>query len=148
MTSDKNSNLSLFFEPRSVAVFGSMREPQGEGLTVIRNMLNFGFAGSIYPISRSATQASGLKAYPTVNDVDGPIDLAIVVTPPTTVLPIIDECGRKGIKAAIVATEGFAETGPDGATTPTSTWSKRPGAMGCAFWDQIPWVFSARITVW
>ena len=116
MTSDKNSNLSLFFEPRSIAVFGSMREPQGEGLTVIRNMLNFGFAGSIYPISRSATQASGLKAYPTVNDVDGPIDLAIVVTPPTTVLSIIDECGQKGIKAAIVATEGFAETGRDGAT--------------------------------
>ena len=116
MTSDKNSNLSLFFEPRSIAVFGSMREPQGEGLTVIRNMLNFGFAGSIYPISRSATQASGLKAYPTVNDVDGPIDLAIVVTPPTTVLPIIDECGQQGIKAAIVATEGFAETGRDGAT--------------------------------
>ncbi len=116
MTSDKNSNLSLFFEPRSIAVFGSMREPQGEGLTVIRNMLNFGFAGSIYPISRSATQASGLKAYPTVNDVDGPIDLAIVVTPPTTVLPIINECGQKGIKAAIVATEGFAETGRDGAT--------------------------------
>jgi len=116
MTSDKNSNLSLFFEPRSIAVFGSMREPQGEGLTVIRNMLNFGFAGSIYPISRSATQASGLKAYPTVNDVDGPIDLAIVVTPPTTVLPIIDECGQQGVKAAIVATEGFAETGRDGAT--------------------------------
>jgi acyl-CoA synthetase (NDP forming) len=116
MTSDKNSNLSLFFEPRSVAVFGSMREPAGEGLTVMRNMLNFGFLGKIYPISRSATQASGLKAYPTVSDVDGAIDLAIVVTPPPTVLPIIDECGRKGIQAAIVATEGFAETGSDGAT--------------------------------
>ena len=116
MKSGKDSNLSLFFEPRSVAVFGSMREPQGEGLTVIRNMLNFGFAGSIYPISRSATQASGLKAYPTVSSVKGLIDLAIVVTPPPTVLPIIEECGRKGIKATIVATEGFAETGPDGAS--------------------------------
>jgi acetyltransferase len=56
-----------------------------------------------------------LKAYPTVSDVAGPIDLAIVVTPPTTVLQIIEECGRKGIKAAIVATEGFAEAGPEGA---------------------------------
>jgi len=116
MTPGKESGLKLFFEPRSVAVFGSMREPAGEGLTIIRNMLNFGFAGRIYPISRSATHASGLKAYPSVNGVDGPIDLAIVVTPPPTVLSIIDECGRKGIKAAIVATEGFAETGPDGAT--------------------------------
>jgi len=115
MTPEKQSSLKMFFEPRSVAVFGSMREPGGEGLTVMRNMLNFGFSGRIYPISRSTTQASGLKAYPTVSDVAGPIDLAIVVTPPTTVLPIVEECGRKGIKAAIVATEGFAETGPDGA---------------------------------
>lgn len=116
MKPEKRSSLDFFFEPRSVAVFGSMREPSGEGLTVIRNMVNFGFAGSIYPISRSAAQASGLRAYPTVSNVNGLIDLAIVVTPPPTVLPIIEECGRKGIRAAIVATEGFAETGPDGAT--------------------------------
>ena len=115
MTPEKQSSLKMFFEPRSVAVFGSMREPGGEGLTVMRNMLNFGFSGRIYHISRSAAQASGLKAYPTVGDVADPIDLAIVVTPPPTVLPIVEECGRKGIKAAIVATEGFAETGPDGA---------------------------------
>jgi acyl-CoA synthetase (NDP forming) len=81
----------------------------------MRNMLNFGFSGRIYPISRSATSVAGLKAYARVSDVDAPIDLAIIVTPPSTVLPIIDECGRKGIKAAVVATEGFAETGPDGA---------------------------------
>jgi acyl-CoA synthetase (NDP forming) len=115
MTTQKHDALKLFFQPRAVAVFGSMREPLGEGLTIMRNMLNFGFSGRIYPISRSATSVAGLKAYARVSDVDAPIDLAIIVTPPSTVLPIIDECGRKGIKAAVVATEGFAETGPDGA---------------------------------
>ncbi len=47
MTSDKNSNLSFFFEPRSIAVFGSMKEPLGEGITVMRNLLDFGFRGSV-----------------------------------------------------------------------------------------------------
>jgi len=115
MTPDKNSNLSLFFEPRSIAVFGSMKEPLGEGITAMRNLLDFGFRGRVYPISRSNAEVLGVRAYPTVDAVDEPIDLAFVITPPRTILAIIEQCGRKGIKAAIVATEGFAETGPDGA---------------------------------
>ena len=50
MTDEKQNSLNLFFEPRSVAVYGSMKEPLGEGITVIRNMLAFGFRGGIYPI--------------------------------------------------------------------------------------------------
>jgi acyl-CoA synthetase (NDP forming) len=115
MTSDKNSNLSFFFEPRSIAVFGSMKEPLGEGITAMRNLLDFGFRGRVYPISRSNAEVLGVRAYPTVDATDEPVDLAFVITPPRTVLAIIEQCGRKGIKAAIVATEGYAETGPDGA---------------------------------
>ena len=115
MTPDKKSNLSLFFEPRSIAVFGSMKEPLGEGITAMRNLLDFGFRGRVYPISRSNAEVLGVRAYPTVDAVDEPIDLAFVITPPRTILAIIEQCGRKGIKAAIVATEGFAETGSDGA---------------------------------
>ena len=115
MTSGKNSALSLFFEPRSVAVFGSMREPQGEGITAMRNMDDFGFRGRLYPISRSSAEVLGTRAYQTVDAVNEPIDLALVITPPPTVLPIVEQCGRKGIGAVIVATEGFAETGPEGA---------------------------------
>ena len=115
MTSDQNSNLSLFFEPRSIAVFGSMREPLGEGITAMRNMRDFGFQGRLYPISRSGAEVLGTRTYPTVDAVNEPIDLALVITPPPTVLPIIEQCGRKRIRAVIIATEGFAETGPDGA---------------------------------
>jgi acyl-CoA synthetase (NDP forming) len=114
MTSDTNSNLSLFFEPRSIAVFGSMKEPQGEGITAMRNMHDFGFRGRLYPISRSSAEVIGTRAYPTVDAISDPVDLALVITPPPTVLPIVEQCGRKGIRAVIVATEGFAETGPDG----------------------------------
>jgi acyl-CoA synthetase (NDP forming) len=92
-----------------------MREPAGEGITAMRNLLDFGFRGRIHPISRSNAEVLGMRAYSTVDAVNEPIDLALVITPPPTVLPIIEQCGRKGIRAVIVATEGFAETGPDGA---------------------------------
>jgi len=115
MAGESQSSLDAFFEPRGVAVIGSMREPMGEGLNLIRNMLDFGFSGGIYPISRSSGEVLGVKAYPAVGEVSDPIDLACVITPPATVIPIIEECGRKGIRAVIVCTEGFAELGREGA---------------------------------
>ena len=114
MKPEKHNTLEPFFEPRGVAVIGSMREPMGEGLTLIRNMLEFGFSGKVYPISRSSAQVLGLRAYPNVNDISGPIDLACVITPPSTVIPIIEQCGEKHIKAVIVSTEGYAEVGAEG----------------------------------
>lgn len=92
-----------------------MREPLGEGLMVIRNTLDFGFRGRIFPISRSAIEVTGLRAFPDLEAADEAPDLALVITPPPTVLPIIEQCGRRGVRAAIVATEGFAEAGPNGA---------------------------------
>ncbi|MDM8001157.1 MAG: CoA-binding protein [Dehalococcoidia bacterium] len=108
------TELGRFFEPQSIAVFGSMKEPQGEGITAMRNMRDFGFQGPLYPISRSRAEVLGTRAYPDLDAITDSVDLALVITPPPTVLPIVEQCGRKGIRAVIVATEGFAETGPDG----------------------------------
>jgi len=115
MESQKKSDLQRFFEPRSVAVVGSLREEWGEGYRVIKNLLHFGFTGNIYPVNPSYSQVLGIKAYPTVNDVKGSIDLAMVITPPPTVEAVIGQCARKGIKAVIVGTEGFAEVSEAGA---------------------------------
>lgn len=115
MSVERKDGLRSFFDPRSIAVFGSMREPVGEGLTAVRNMLEFGFGGRVFPISRSTTEVLALRAYPDLEAVDEPPELALVITPPPTVLPILEQCGRRGVRAAIVATEGFAEAGPDGA---------------------------------
>ncbi|MBL7119170.1 MAG: CoA-binding protein [Dehalococcoidia bacterium] len=115
MKSQIERDLRPFFEPRSVAVVGSLREEWGEGYMVIRNMLRFGFTGNIYPVNPSYSEVLGIKAYPTVNEVKGPIDLAMVITPPPSVLAILEQCAQKGIKAVIVGTEGFAETGEAGA---------------------------------
>ena len=116
MKSQQNrSDLKSFFEPKSVAVFGSLREGVGLGYGVIRNMLQFGYSGKIYPVSPSYSgEVLGFRVYSAVNDVAEPIDAAIVITPPPTVPGIIEQCARKGVKAAVIVSENFAEAGGDG----------------------------------
>jgi acetyltransferase len=114
MTSPSKSDLRPFFEPRSVAVLGSLKK-EGEAYTVIENLLRFGFTGRIYPVNPSYSEVLGLRAYPTVNDVNDPIDLAMMITPPSTVPLLVEQCAHQGIKAVIVGTEGFAEVGETGA---------------------------------
>jgi len=117
MKSQQNrSDLRYFFEPASVAVFGSLKDGVGLGYGVIRNMLQFGYSGKIYPVSPSYSgEVLGFKAYAAVNDVVEPIDAAIVITPPPTVPGIIEQCARKGVKAAVIVSENFAEAGSEGA---------------------------------
>jgi acyl-CoA synthetase (NDP forming) len=110
-----NSDIRAFFEPRTIAVIGSLNEWGGLGYTAINNMRRFNFAGRIYPINPSYKEALGLKAYPDVGAVEDQIDLAIVITPKQKVPGIIDQCAQKGVKAAIIVSDGFAETGESGA---------------------------------
>jgi acetyltransferase len=112
------SDLKSFFEPRAVAAIGSLREIPGTAYWVIKNMRQFGFSGAIYPINPNPSAYGvifGCPVYASVLDVTGPIDLAAVITPPSTVPDIVAECARKGIKAVIVLSEGFAEAGKEGA---------------------------------
>ena len=89
-----NSDIRAFFEPRTIAVIGSMNEWGGLGYTAIKNMHQFNFAGRIYPINPSYKEALGLKAYPDVGAVEDQIDLAIVITPKQKVPGIIDQCAQ------------------------------------------------------
>lgn len=115
MKSRDGKDLWAFFEPRAVAIFGSLKDGMGHGAGVIRNMLDYGFKGKLYPINPSGGEALGLRAYTSVDEVADSIDLAIVITPPPTVPGIIEQCARKGVKAAVVVSENFAEANLDGA---------------------------------
>jgi acyl-CoA synthetase (NDP forming)/RimJ/RimL family protein N-acetyltransferase len=101
--------------PRSVAVIGAGREPSGVGHAVLRNVLDHGFAGPVYAVNPAADEVVGVRAVPTVGDIDGSVDLAIVVVPATEVPAVVEECGRKGVPAVIVISAGFAEASPEGA---------------------------------
>ena len=107
--------LRAFFEPSGVAVIGSLREGWSGGYGVIENLLHFGFAGNIYPINPSYSEVLGMTAYPSVNQVTEAIDLAIVIIPPPAVPAVIEQCAQKGVKAAIIVSEGFAEASKEGA---------------------------------
>jgi acyl-CoA synthetase (NDP forming)/GNAT superfamily N-acetyltransferase len=102
-------------EPSSVAVIGAGREPSGVGHAVLRNLLDHGFAGPVYAVNPAADEVAAVKAVATVGDIDGPVDLAIVVVPATQVPTVVEDCGRKGVPAVIVISGGFAEVGPEGA---------------------------------
>ena len=106
--------LEHFFRPKSVAVIGASREPGKVGNIVVRNLKRYGFDGEIYPINPRATEILSLKAYPTVKNVDGTIDLAVIVVPASIVPNAITECGEKGIGAAIIISAGFKEAGVEG----------------------------------
>ncbi|MGR3294936.1 MAG: CoA-binding protein, partial [Candidatus Bathyanammoxibius sp.] len=106
--------LEHFFQPKSVAVIGAAREEHKIGYNILKNMIDFGFAGEIYPINPKADSILGYKAYPSVNAVDGGIDLAVIVVPAALVFQVVDECARKGIDSAVIITAGFKESGSEG----------------------------------
>ena len=118
MNSKNRGDLSAFFEPAAVAVIGSMREVPGTARWIIRNMRHFGFSGSIFPINPNPSNYGdvyGLTVHPSITQIDEAIDLAAIITPPPTVPEIVEQCVEKGVKAAVVLSEGFAESGSDGA---------------------------------
>ncbi len=108
--------LKHFFEPDSVAVIGASSNPTKLGHAVIKNLVEGGFGkkGKIYPINLQGGEILGLNAYPSVGEVPGPIDLAVIVIPYPYVPDALRECGEKGIPAAVVISAGFREAGREG----------------------------------
>ena len=98
------------FHPRSVAVVGV---PRGNktGRIFLTALLDQGFDGKIYPVNPRAAEIDGLKAYPRVADIPGPVDLAIVLVPNQKALDVVRECAAKGVKGAVLFTAGYKETG-------------------------------------
>ncbi len=106
--------LEALFSPRAVAVVGASNRELTIGYRIIENLLDFGYTGPIYPVNPKGGEIRGLKAYPSILDTPGPVDVAHIVIKNTYVLPCIEECAEKGIKAAIVNTAGFREIGDEG----------------------------------
>jgi len=103
-----------FFSPKSVAVIGASREPGKLGSQILSNIISGQFQGKIYPVNPKATEISGLKCYPDISSIPDVPELAVVVVPAKFVASVIEECGRKGTKSAVVISAGFKESGPEG----------------------------------
>lgn len=106
--------MEAFFRPRSVAVIGASRERGTISGEVLHNLLSYGFVGAVLPVNPKAAVVQSIVAYPTVEAVPGPVDLAVIVVPAARVLATAEACGRKGVRALVVISAGFSETDADG----------------------------------
>jgi acetyltransferase len=106
--------LEAIFAPQAIAVVGASPDEQKLGHRVLKNIVDNGYEGTIYPIHPTADAVLGHKAYPSVRDLPTTPDLAVLVVPTKAVLPVVEECGQKGVQGLIVITAGFKEVGHEG----------------------------------
>jgi acetyltransferase len=104
----------VFFSPGSVAVIGASRREGAVGHEAVKNLLNCGYPGKIFPVNPNADDILSLKCYPSVLSIEDDIDLGIVTVPAETVPKAAEEAGKKGLKGLIVISAGFKETGLEG----------------------------------
>jgi len=115
LTSIEESPLFPIANPKSIAFFGASNNIASMGSNLLASVLALGYGGAIYPVHPKETEVQGLKAYGSVSDLPVVPDLAVFVIPTALAVPTLDECGRKGIKSAIIVTAGFKEVGKEGA---------------------------------
>jgi acetyltransferase len=107
--------LDPLFKPRAVAIVGASTKELSIGNVIIRNLQKYGYKGEIYPLNPTAPEVCGIKAYKSLEEIPGEVDLAHVIIPSKFVPQTIEDCGRKGIKAVIINSAGFSELGEEGA---------------------------------
>jgi len=106
--------LDKLFNPKSVAIIGASTKELSIGNVITKNLLKYDFKGSIYPINPKADEIRGIKAYPSILDTPGDVDVAHISIPSKFTPMAIDECGEKGVKFVIINSAGFKEVGEEG----------------------------------
>ena len=114
-TASRFSGLTPLLAPRSVAVLGASSDPTRISGRPIAFMLSQGFQGDLYPINPNRAEVQGLKAYASIADLPATPDVAIVAVPADVAAPAVEELGKRGVKAIVMFTAGFAEMDDDGA---------------------------------
>jgi acetyl coenzyme A synthetase (ADP forming)-like protein len=108
-------SIAELLAPSSIAVIGASRKPATIGHEILRNLLRGGFTGPTYPVNPNAPAVAGVRAYPTIGDVPGDVDLAVIAVPAPEVSEAVRQCAAKGVRGLVIVSAGFAETGGGGA---------------------------------
>jgi acetyltransferase len=106
--------LDVFFAPQNVAVIGATEMPASVGRTILWNLINSPFGGTVYPVNPKRNSVLGIRAYPNIAGVPDKVDLAVIVTPAVTVPAVVRDCVAAGVKGAIIVSAGFRESGEKG----------------------------------
>lgn len=110
----KSTLLYDLFHPRAVAVVGASKTEGKIGHSILRNMIESGYSGALYPVNPKETEIMGLQCYPDLGAIPGAVDQAVVAVPAKLVLEVARACGDKGVSTLVVVTAGFREVGRDG----------------------------------
>lgn len=109
------NSLTPFFSPKGVVVIGASTSPEKLGYGVARNLIASGYQGAIHFVSQKSGELFERPLYSNLSDVPDPVDLAILIVPTQSTPQMIEDCGKRGIKAAIIVSAGFREVGAEGA---------------------------------
>lgn len=113
-TAANTRGLDALFDPRGVAILGASSDPTKIGGRPLRFIKESGYTGGIYPINPKSDEVQGVKAYASIEDVDGVVDLAVIALPAKHVLSSVESCGKQGVKVVTIFSAGFAEMGAEG----------------------------------
>ncbi|MBP2649090.1 MAG: acetyl-CoA synthetase, partial [Gemmatimonadetes bacterium] len=106
--------LTRLFEPKSIAVFGASDREGAVGTRVFRNLIKAGYQGKLFPVNPKHPSVQGHTAYARIGDIGVPVDLAVIATPAQATIEVIRQCGEADVRAAVVLSAGFRETGEGG----------------------------------
>ncbi len=104
-------DLNRFFKPQSVAIVGASRNPAKVGHVILKNLIDGGFKGGIFPVNPEADNILGLRVYTSLLKIEEVVDLAVISVPSEIVLDVIEDCKKKKIKDVLIITSGFGEIG-------------------------------------
>ncbi len=126
------ASLDAIMKPRSIALIGASTREHTIGSDIEKRLLEYGFKGALYPVNPKAGIIGGLKAYPSVLDIEGEVDLAIIVVNAKYVLRTVDQCHEKGVGGLCIISAGFKESGSEGAALEAALLRKcREYGMRC-----------------
>ncbi len=115
MAKENLLKLDAFFNPKSIALVGASTKPHTVGNDLLRNLLFTEFNGPVYPVNPKAQSVLGVHAYPSLKELPRPADLAVVVVPAAAVLDVVQQASETGVKAIVLLSAGFKESGSEGA---------------------------------
>jgi len=120
--------LDALLRPRSVVVVGASRDPSGIGHRILKALVRDGFQGPVYPVNPKATHVASIAAYPSVEAIEAPVDLAVIAVPASAVPEAVESCIRSGVRGIVLITAGFAETGKEGRSRQDALVNRLRGA--------------------
>lgn len=110
-----DNTLLHFFQPKGVVVVGASTSPEKLGYGVARNLIQSGYTGAIHLVAQKSGEVFGRTIHTSLQDIPDPVDLAILIVPTSATPQAIEDCGKRGIKAAVIVSAGFREVGEEGA---------------------------------